>query len=455
MGAALAMALATRFDWARVAGCNDLCALLSTPPVKFLDLLNKPVRFRLRSLHRNPAAKDRIPIADLAPAHRTSTHTAPDGDRDAVDAAEPSPLAATQAARQAGTADSMLSQHMDEAALLFATAQPDAAIRVLSKALGAAQPGPTERERRAWYMLLELHEALSQRAAFDGTALAYAQRFETSPPQWRSPVPAPKMIAQEHAANARLVLALRDRLDAGAQASFAQWRQRSAAATRVTLDLASVTAVELDGCRRLLALLADWQQRGLRVELRPCDTLLAMLRERIQSGRRDEDDAGWRLLIELLRLAGDVERYEDACLAYSLTYEMSPPAAPPPVINDHDLFSANRSQGGAPASRHPPVTQGVPSSAAFRLPEIIDLPIDALLIALRVHAPQQDENPVLALDASCLQRIDFHAAAPLQSAMTELAAGKPVEWQGVSFLVSTLLQLTSSSTMPGIINRKP
>ncbi len=355
--------------------------------------------------------------------------------------------------KHASPSYSLLSQPMDEAALLFATGQPDAAIRILNTALSTSLPHTTELERRVWQMLLELHEAQGQRTEFDGAALAYAQRFETSPPQWRPSLPASKMIAHEPAAESSLVLALRDRLDASAQASFSQWQQRATTATRVTLDLAPATAVDLAGCQLLLALLADWQQRGLQVDLRPCDGLLAMLRALIQSGRRDEDDAGWRLLIELLRVAADVERYEDACLAYSLTYEMSPPAAPPPAINDPDI--PGRRQAGTLASRHPPLKRGFASATAFPLPEVITLPIDPLLAALRAHAQQQAADPVLALDASRLRRIDFHAAANLQASMAELAAGKPVEWQGVSFLVSTLLQLTSGSAMPGIINRKP
>ncbi len=445
MGSVPVTASAIRFDQPQATGCNAGSVTHPTRPVKFLDLLNKPVRFRLRSTPRDVAGKDAAHSADPRSAHGVRARAAA-----ADEAAQPASFASPESPRQSGEPDSLLARDMDEAALLFATGQPDAAIRLLGTTLAAPPKHITEMERKAWQMLLELHEAQSQRAGYDGAALAYAQRFETSPPQWRSPQPAPQMLARTKPVEAPLALVLRDSLDAGAQTIFSQWQQRSANVVQVTLELASVTAVTLPGCRLLLSLLADWQQRGMHVDLRPCDTLLAMLRELIQSGRRDEDDTGWRLLIELLRVAGDVERYEDACLAYSLTYEMSPPAAPPPVINDRNTLPND----WRPA-HHPSARPGVSSDVAFSLPEIITMPIDPLLIALRAHARQTSTTRALVLDASRLQRIDVHAAGNLQVSLVELAAGKPVEWQAVSFLVSTLLQLTSGSTTAGIINRKP
>lgn len=460
MSAALGAVPAIAFDGMQAAGCNADCALHPTKPVKFLDLLNKPVRFRRRSTASDSTDREIDQAAIAAAASKAAAAPAPQrGTSTAAHvnpAASPASLVPSVAPPSAENFITLLSQRMDEAALLFATDQPEAAARLLDTLLVTPLPYATDTERRAWWMLLELHEAQGQQDGFDRTALAYAQRFEASPPQWPSRSAAPQMIAREPQAAAPLVLRLRDRLDASAQAVMTQWQQCSATVTELTLELAPVNAVDLAGCHLLLAVLADWQQRGMQVDLRPCAAMLTMLRELIQSGRRDEDDAGWRLLIELLRLAGDVERYEDACLAYSLTYEMSPPAAPPPVISDRSPYSADPRSAATQATHRHPAKPGAVTSAAFPLPEIITFPIDPLLVPLRAHVRQSGANmPSLVLDANRLQRIDFHAAGPLQSSLAELVAGKPVEWQGVSFLVSTLLQLTSSSAMPGIINRKP
>ncbi len=373
-----------------------------------------------------------------------------------------------------------LARQLDEAALLYATEQAEAAISVLHAALAMPLPPATDAEQRAWWMLLELHEALGQQTAFDRTALAYAQRFETSPPQWRPRATGAAIHQRDvHTRDAPTraiptapspLLRLQGSLDAGVEAMLAQWQRQHPMATELTLDLASVTAVALPGCHSLLSMLEACQQRGIRVQLRPCEAILTLLRTLIQSGRRDDDDAGWRLLIELLRLAGDVERYEDACLAYSLTYEVSPPAvavpanvpaAAPATINDQHLSAGPPAAGrdaatnATRADRH--ATKARPAShTAFVLPDTITLPVDGLLVALRAHVRHAAADaPALVLDARGLQRIDFHAAAALQASLVELAAGKPVEWQGVSFLVSTLLRLSCGNTMPGIINRKP
>ncbi len=402
-----------------------------------------------------------------------------------------------------------LAQRIDEAAILFATGQDDAAACLLHDALALPLPQPTALENQAWRMLLALHEATGRQSDFDHVALAYAQRFETSPPQWRLPrsvtaieTPSgPDLAARgEHhfrldsrsegrfdkgldnrsdnrsviwpdippgitaamprtdtrAATAPALLALRGRLDASVTTSLARWRQTAVsgpasgpiteAGAEITLDLSAVNAVDLEGCRALLTVMEAWRKDHRPVRLRPCERLLQGLRELIKAGRRDADDAGWLLLIELLRVAGDVERYEDACLAYSLTYEMSPPVAPSPVPSPASTQIAVSA----------PILHGA-SCPAFVLPEHIALPVDPLLSRLRAHAGHAlvAQQALLVLDAGRLQRVAFHAAHPLLAGIAQLAGGKPVEWREVSVLVSTLLTLTAGDVAPRIINRKP
>ncbi len=466
--------------------------------MKFLELLNKPVTFRRRPAEGSsqdkaagqtdeqataeskpqPCRADNK-LASEASLHATqatpATHPAHPAQPTQPTPATPGSVAAPTCTEQQQL---LLAQYIDEAALLFATEQPDAAARLLSAALETRLHEASEIEQRAWWMLLELHQARGQQGDFDRAALAYAQRFEASPPQWTALHEEPQLRVRDSTPAAPLLLSLRGALSADAQPTLLQWRQRSATTNDINLDLAQVTSVDLAGCHLLLDLFSDWQQRSTCVQLRACDSLRVMLHALIQSGRRDADDAGWRLLIELLRLAGDVERYEDACLAYSLTFEMSPPAAPPPVANDPSKLASgtrathrHRTGSGAGAGAISGTSKAASAGAnagsgarpapanattAFALPEVITMPIDPVLVALRAHVRQAGADmPALVLDAHKLQRIDFHAASVLQSALTELAAGKTVEWQGVSFLVSTLLQLTCGSAMPGIINRMP
>ena len=152
------------------------------------------------------------------------------------------------------------------------------------------------------------------------------------------------------------------------------------------------------------------------------------LRPLIQARRRDDNDAGWRLAIEWMRLLNRSEDYEALCMDYCLTYEVSPPAAPP--------------QQTALAS----------SVWSFTMPENISLPIDRLLLEIEEYASQTRS---LMLDCRPLTRVEFSAALPWLNGMLRIAAGKTVECRDTSFLVSRLLHLVGSTGQLNIINRKP
>jgi len=151
-----------------------------------------------------------------------------------------------------------------------------------------------------------------------------------------------------------------------------------------------------------------------------------MLRATVQQGRREDDDAAWRLLIELLRISGDEVGYEDACVAYCLTYELSPPAPLGLVIS---------------------AGEAVPD---LLLPEQIRYPVDDLLERLRASAKALE---AIVLNGRQLRLIEFNAAAPLLAGVADLAQGKTVEWRAMPHLVSVLLQLISGDRKLQISHR--
>jgi hypothetical protein len=66
---------------------------------------------------------------------------------------------------------------VDEAAILYASGQSDMAERLLTNILPKG-------DRRAWHMLFDLYAIQNREKEFERLALAYAMRFETSPPVW-------------------------------------------------------------------------------------------------------------------------------------------------------------------------------------------------------------------------------------------------------------------------------
>jgi len=314
-----------------------------------------------------------------------------------------------------------IEQCIYEASILYANQQPNTAASLLLEAV--AQANDHAAEPIAWQMLLELASLDRDQARFEALALRYAERFETSPPQWRT--------SQQADSNTLLstpMLAFRGRLLGSSAPALAQLEQAAASHSQLGLDLCSITELDVAGCNALLELLSRWHQEGKHTRVAYSPTLIDVLRAQLQQGRPDDNDAAWRLLIELLRVSGDEVSYEDACVAYCLTYELSPPA---PV--------------GLAMHQAPPVAELI-------LPEQIGYPVEALLESLRPIAKPLDH---IVLNCRQLLLIEFNAAAPLLAGVAEMARGKTVEWCDMLHLTSTLLQLISGEGKLKISHRLP
>jgi len=314
-----------------------------------------------------------------------------------------------------------IEQRVYEASILYANGQSDAAASLLLQAVAHANDPVAE--PIAWKMLLELASLDRDKARFEALALRYAERFETSPPQWRTD--------HQASVNAQLstpMLAFRGKLLGSSAPALLQLEQAAASHAQLIIDLCNVTELDVAGCSSLLALLSRWHRDGRHTSVAYSSKLIDMLRLQLQQGRPDDNDAAWRLLIELLRVSGDDVSYEDACVAYCLTYELSPPA---PV--------------GLAMHQAPPV-------ADLMLPEQIRYPVDALLDSLRTRTKTLDH---IVLECRQLRLIEFNAAAPLLAGVTEIARGKTVEWRNMLHLTSTLLQLISGEGKLKLSHRLP
>jgi ABC-type transporter Mla MlaB component len=392
--------------------------------VKFLKLFGKAASPPLHHVRRPSSGPRSFPTDD-----GSATDTARKIDIIESEIYKELASCSAQTFPQTDTA-ALLSQHIDEACLLYAGRQGQAAATLLLDAV--AQPSGCTREPIAWMMLLELATLSGSQSQFEELALRYARRFETSPPQWRQhkidAAPATSTAAPGSA------LSLRGKLLGSSAPALAQFRQMAASQGVIRIDLNHVTEVDSAGCALMLELLEGWLAQGRHLELMPAPAVATLLRNHVNGAVKDSNDSSWRLLIELLRISGDESAYEEACIAYSIACEVSPPA---PLLQQ----PVQTTPGAGAAGTH-----------MLRLPAEIVYPIDPLLATLHMPAASL---PALLLDCSGLQLIEFNAAAPLLAGITRLANGKPVKWCDLSYLVSSLLQLVGGADTLNIINRKP
>lgn len=154
-----------------------------------------------------------------------------------------------------------------EAAILFAAAFEDAA-RALLEAEIAERPLAS---RQPWLMLLELHQAMQDRKAFDQLLMRYCKAFKTlTRPDWGYPQPI----------EAAGTLALRGDLGIAGD-HCAEVMKHAAARKALALDMGEVRRIDFEYATRLAFTLRTLHQMNKRVILANIGELAAALLEAV------------------------------------------------------------------------------------------------------------------------------------------------------------------------------
>jgi anti-anti-sigma regulatory factor len=315
---------------------------------------------------------------------------------------------------------------LQEAAILFADEQYDVAEQMLRIAIDTDANG----EPDAWLMLLDLYQATGRHDEFDRLSIDYATRFETSPPSWSE-----TETAAPPARSAIPSVAFSGVLDGGIIKSLERLQKLAEQNASLRLDFTRVSGVAPVGCGLLLRSLKRLHEHEL--ALSGCDELAARIRAILEVGRRDETEAPWLLLLELLRLQNREREFEDTSIDYCITFEVSPPP-----------FVAPKAAATGAAADADAAAQG----DAFPLPPVIEGRNELLLADITRHAALHDP---LVLDCTRLVRIDFTAAGQLLMSLSPLArAGTVIEFIGVSRLVLALFAMIGITEIARISPRK-
>ena len=318
--------------------------------------------------------------------------------------------------------DNSFPHQIEEAAVLYASGQEQAA-KVLLQYLTTQETTSRFQEQLVWWMLFDLLQIQSAHQEFEQLSVQYAVRFETSPPQW-TPPHSNKNTDQTLSARVHF----RGKLSAENHAGFDPCRKINATHKKIEFALDGINGIDDSGCETLLNFLLQWQAQACVIILIGADNLIKQLHAAVKSTPPLACHRTWLLLIEVIRLLNDEFEYEEVCMSYSLTFEVSPP----PYVA--------------------PVGILIPTSTAeFLLPCIIEMPIQALIENITRHAQNQ---ATLLLDCSALVRVSFQAAAPFVEALSALGTHKTVELRNANFLVSVLLKLIGSNSQLSIFTHR-
>lgn len=318
--------------------------------------------------------------------------------------------------------DNSFPHQIEEAAVLYASGQEHAA-KALLQHLTTQETTSRFQEQLVWWMLFDLLQIQTAHQEFEQLSVQYAVRFETSPPQWTPPQ---SNKNTEQALSAKVYF--RGRLSAENNAAFDSCRKINANNKKIEFALDSISEIDDSGCETLLNFLLQWQSQGSAIILIGAENLIKQLYAAVKSTAPKACHNTWLLLIEVIRLLNDEFEYEEVCMSYSLTFEVSPPPYVAPVG----------------------ILMPTPT-AEFLLPCIIEMPIQALIENITRHAQNQ---ATLLLDCSALVRVSFQAAAPFVEALSALGVDKTVELRNANFLVSVLLKLIGSNSQLSIFTHR-
>lgn len=303
--------------------------------------------------------------------------------------------------------ESVASAHpaVEEAAILYANGQDEAALASLEEAVAADNPGPGNDQ--TWAMLFDLYQLMEKREAFERRALEYSVKFEKSPPTWietRSQPINPALITGGQAC-----VAFSGALGEAADKQIKQLEKLAAGNPMARVEFTRVQDVDVLGADMLLKAMRAARKAKCELVMTGADRFAELLKSRIETGRR-EGEALWLLLLELYQQMGEQEPFEEWALNYAITFEVSPP-----------------SWENRPA---PKKAAAAAQAAATAEPEVFPLAgemFSAGSDAFRQLIDFSTNHDHVVIDCSALKRMDFVSAGMFLNTLTNLqVTGKAV-----------------------------
>lgn len=224
---------------------------------------------------------------------------------------------------------------VEEAAILFANGQNEAALATLEAAVDA--DGLGVEADQVWAMLFDLYQLMGKRELFDKRALEYSMKYEKSPPTWVEP--AKQTLGPALTTGGTAFVAFTGALGEGADKTVRQLEKIVAGNPVARVEFGKLQDVDTLGAGMLLKAMQGARKTKCELVMSGAEKLAELLKGKLEVGRR-EDEALWMLLLELYQHMGQQDPFEEWAVNYAITFEVSPPSwenrapprMPPPVV---------------------------------------------------------------------------------------------------------------------------
>ena len=350
---------------------------------------------------------------------------------------------------------------MEEAAILFANNEDEAAEAALLACISEA--GPRQTHEPSWLTLFDFYRAVGNQAKFEELSLNFVTRFNRSAPQWFS---MPDLLGlndkQRSAAAAEKPYDWRCPGVLSVQSLTTMQVVLSKLPQPWRLDWSGLKKIEDAAVPALYKIASSWVAQPVELHFSGVAHLQTILAAGTQGVSKDSPQERWQLRLLMTRLMQLDDDFESLALDFCIAFEVSPPAwertqnqfkslDAADIESDlhigHTVFDSMLMDDPAvAASVHAPIVM-----AGVELSGQIHGDAAALLEALNERRQGQS---VLVLDCSRLMRIDFTAAGNLLNWVIEQKSqGVTVQFSQVHRLVAALFDALGLSEQARVVLR--
>jgi len=322
---------------------------------------------------------------------------------------------------------------IEETATLFANGEAEKALARLSSSVREAELGDSALQ--AWLMLFDLLQHLDMRVEFEALALEFVVKFERSPPAW---VETGERDDPALATGGIAYFALGSRLSDASAPELERLRNAGATGQALRVECGRLEGVDAAGCRLFRDTLASLRNAGKEVLLTGEARLIQFLEEACQPGRVETDGAVWALLLDVYRILGFKEKFEETAVNQAVTFEVSPPSWEPQPRAEAKVSEVLRP---AEVADQALILSGELSGASESL--------------TRQLQDWTSANKMLVIDMSRTTRVDVATAGLMLNVLSKLhETGTTIQIRGASELIRALFGVTGLSKVARIIPRK-